>query len=160
MHKDRVGLWAKAKPRAPKKRESSWAYFARVYGSITWILDGQADKDLPMFYCGNVTGGGWSCLEIDSNSDYPIDDLVELTGNADFEDLFVFHGGWHHDRSFAFDPREVSATGEQAIIPFDDNITRLPRRMKPERIVPFGHWLYKRVVSLTKVAERNLRELS
>ncbi|RKH08958.1 hypothetical protein D7V97_17980 [Corallococcus sp. CA053C] len=160
MHKARVGRWAKAKPRAPKKGESSWAYFARVYGSITWILDGQADKDLPMFYCGNVTGGGWSCLEIDSNSDYPIDDLVELTGNADFEDLFVFHGGWHHDRSFAFDPREVSATGEQAIIPFDDNITRLPRRVKPERIVPFGHWLYKRVVSLTKVAERNLRELS
>ncbi|WP_244237906.1 hypothetical protein [Corallococcus terminator] len=160
MHKARVGRWAKAKPRAPKKGESSWAYFRRVYGSITWILDGQADPGLSMFYCGNVTGGGWSCLEIDSDSDYPLDDLVELTGNEELADLVVFHGGWHHDLSFAFDPREVSPTGEQAIIPFGDNLTRLPRRVKPERIVPFGDWLYRRVVALTKVAERNLRELN
>ncbi|WP_227028000.1 hypothetical protein [Corallococcus soli] len=160
LHKNRVGRWAKAKPRAPKKGESSWAYFARVYGSITWILHGRADEGLSMFYCGNVTGGGWSCLEIDSDSDYPIEDLVENTGNEELEDLFVFHGGAHHGRAFAFDPREVSSAGEQAIIPFDDNLTRLPRRVKPERIVPFGDWLYKRVVALTKVAERNLRELS
>ncbi len=159
MHKARVGRWAKAKPRKPKKHESSWDYFANTYGSITWILEGAADEGLAMFYCGNVTGGGWSCLEIDSDSDYSLDDQVEVTGNEELENLFVFHGGWHHDRSWAFDQRVASPTGEYAIIPFDDTLEKLPREAKPERIVPFGLWLYKRVAALTKVAEKNLREL-
>ncbi|WPB72900.1 hypothetical protein KYC5002_28035 [Archangium violaceum] len=159
MHKARVGRWAKAKPRRPKKNESSWDYFANEYGSITWILDGAADEGLEMFYCGNVTGGGWSCLEIDSNSDYSLDEQVEATGNEELENLFVFHGGWHQDRSWAFDQRVSSPTGEHAVIPFSDNLQKLPKRVKPERIVPFGLWLYKRVAALTKVAEKNLREL-
>ncbi|MCY1017093.1 hypothetical protein [Pyxidicoccus sp. MSG2] len=159
MHKARVGRWAKAKPRKPKKNESSWDYFANVYGSITWILDGAADAGLEMFYCGNVTGGGWSCLEIDSDSDYSMDDQVEATGNEELENLFVFHGGWHQDRSWAFDQRVSSPGGEYAVIPFGDNLQDLPRPVKPERIVPFGLWLYKRVVALTRIAETNLREL-
>lgn len=160
MHKARVGRWVKAKPRKPKKHESSWNYFASTYGSITWILDGAADEGLAMFYCGNVTGGGWSCLEVDSDSDYSLDDQVEATGNEELADLFVFHGGWHQDRSWAFDPRVSSPTGEYAVIPFSDSLEKLPRPAKPERIVPFGLWLYKRVAALTKVAEKNLRELS
>ncbi|QSQ28384.1 hypothetical protein JY651_35060 [Pyxidicoccus parkwayensis] len=159
MHKARVGRWAKAKPRKPKKRESSWDYFADVYGSITWILDGTADLGLEMFYCGDVTGGGWSCLEVDSDSGYSTDGLVEATGNEELEDLFVFHGGQHQDRSWALDRRVSSPTGEFAVIPFSDTLEKLPRLAKPERIVPFGHWLYKRVVALTRIAEKNLREL-
>ncbi|MFY0584142.1 hypothetical protein ACN28S_66345 [Cystobacter fuscus] len=65
MHKARVGRWAKAKPRKPKKNESSWDYFANEYGSITWILDGAADEGLQMFYCGNVTeaaGAAWKSI--------------------------------------------------------------------------------------------------
>jgi|GEM_PF-3565881 len=160
MHKQRVGRWKTAKPRAPKKNESSWDYFVRVYGSITWILDGQADEGLAMFYCGNVTGGGWSCLEIVGEGDYEIDDLVEATGNEELEQLLVFHGGWHDGTSWAFDQRVSSPSGEYAIIPFDESMDALPKQMKPERIVPFGDWLYKRVVSLTRIAERNLREVN
>lgn len=150
----------KAKPSAPKKRESSWNYFARVYGSITWVLAGEADEGLSMFYCGNVTGGGWSCLEIDSAGTYEIDELVEATGIEELENLFVFHGGWHDGRSFAFDWRESSPSGEYAIIPFDENIQELPKPTKPARIEPFGQWLYKRVSALTRIAERNLREVN
>ncbi|MBN8467685.1 hypothetical protein JYJ95_14285 [Corallococcus exiguus] len=145
MHKARIGRWRTAKPGKPKKRESSWDYFLRVYGSITWIVGGGADQDLPMFLCGNVTGGGWSCLEV-------ADDLYER------DDLVVFHGGWHTSRSFAFDPRVGSPTGELAIIPFDEGMEKLPRPMKRERVQPFGLWLHKRVVQLVRIAERNLHE--
>ncbi|RKG69877.1 hypothetical protein D7V80_07270 [Corallococcus sp. CA054B] len=157
MHKARIGRWRTAKPGKPKKRESSWDYFLRVYGSITWIVGSGADQDLPMFLCGNVTGGGWSCLEVAEDL-YAMEDLVEATGNPDLEDLLVFHGGWHTSRSFAFDPCVESATGELAIIPFDEGLEKLPRPMKRERVQPFGLWLHKRVTQLVRIAERNLRE--
>ncbi|WP_224370953.1 hypothetical protein [Hyalangium versicolor] len=160
QHEQRIGRWKRAKPGAPKKKESSWAYFGRVYGSITWILSGQADDGLSMFYCGNVTGGGWSCLEIDESGTYEMSDLVEATGNEELENLFVFHGGWHTGLSFAFDWRESSPSGEFAIIPFDESIQEMPKPTKRERIEPFGQWLYKRVTSLARIAERNLRELN
>ncbi|WP_239469936.1 hypothetical protein [Archangium violaceum] len=157
MHKERIGRWQTAKPGKPKKRESSWDYFLRVYGSITWIVGSGADDDLPMFLCGNVTGGGWSCLEV-SNDLYEMDDLVEATGNTDLEELLVFHGGWHTRKSFAFDCRVASPSGELAIIPFDESIEKLPRPMKPERVQPFGTWLHKRVSELIRTAEANLHE--
>ncbi|WP_244227776.1 hypothetical protein [Corallococcus aberystwythensis] len=157
MHKARIGRWRTAKPGRPKKRESSWDYFLRVYGSITWIVGSGADQDLPMFLCGNVTGGGWSCLEI-ADDLYAMDDLVEATGNTDLEDLLVFHGGWHTSRSFAFDSRVVSAAGELSIIPFDEGMEKLPRPMKRERVQPFGLWLHKRVTQFVRTAEGNLRE--
>lgn len=158
MHKARIGRWKVAKPGKPKKRESSWDYFLRVYGSITWIVGNSVDQDLPMFMCGNVTGGGWSCLEIGDDI-YEMDGLVDATGNTDLEDLIVFHGGWHTGRSFAFDSRVVSATGERAIIPFDESMQKLPRPMKRERVQPFGLWLHKRVTQLVRTVEGNLREV-
>ncbi|QSQ18398.1 hypothetical protein JY572_24580 [Myxococcus landrumensis] len=80
MHKRRLGRWRKAKPVTPKKGESSWQYFLRVYGSITWILGEDVDKGLPGFPCGNVSGGGWSCLEVGDDI-YDIRGLVQATGN-------------------------------------------------------------------------------
>lgn len=158
-HAARVGRWRAAAPRTPEANESSWDYFVRVYGTLTWILDGEANAGLDMFYCGNVTGGGWSCLEIPEPGDYDITDQAEATGNEALKQLHVFHGGWHTGCSWAFDQRVKSPTGEFAIIAFDDTLEALPRRAKPERIIPFGDWLYKRVVLLTRIAERNLREL-
>ncbi|WP_158501800.1 hypothetical protein [Vitiosangium sp. GDMCC 1.1324] len=52
----------------------------------------------------------------------------------------------------------VSATGELAIIPFDESMDKLPRPMKRERVQPFGTWLHKRVSQLVRTAEANLRE--
>ena len=138
MHAGRVGRWRAAEPRAPKANESSWDYFVRVYGTLTWILDGQADAGLAMFSCGNVTGGGWSCLELPEAGDYDIAAQAEATGNAALNQLHVFHGGWHTGRSWAFDQRVKSPTGEFAIIAFDDTLESLPRQTKPERIVSFG----------------------
>ncbi|WP_244224392.1 hypothetical protein [Corallococcus sicarius] len=156
-YKDRIGSWNGAKALKPRKGESSWDYFLRVYGSITWMVDNTIDKGLPTFLCGNVTGGGWSCLEI-SDDIYDIDGLVEATGNEDLENLFVFHGGWHVDRSFAFDHRTKSPTGEHAVVPFDESMQALPRKTPPARIQPFGTWLHKHVSRLTGIAEENLRE--
>ncbi|WP_158616128.1 MULTISPECIES: hypothetical protein [Corallococcus] len=85
--------------------------------------------------------------------------LVEATGNADLEALFVFHGGWHTFKSFAFDSRVVSTTGERAIIPFDESMQKPPRPMKRERVQPFGLWLHKRASQLVRTAEGKLREL-
>ncbi|MFY1832024.1 hypothetical protein ACN47A_39355 [Myxococcus fulvus] len=158
LHKLRLGQWLKAKPLKPKKKESSWDYFLRVYGSATWIIDTNASEDLPGFYCGNVTGGGWSCLEISADV-YDIGGLVDATGNDELEDLEPFHGGWDINRSFAFDNRSSNAAGERAIVPFDENTTDMPRKTPVSRIQPFGLWMHKRVSHLTRVAERNLRDL-
>jgi hypothetical protein len=46
-----------------------------------------------------------------------MDDQVAATGNEELADLFVFHGGWHQDRSWAFDHRVSSPGGEYAVIP-------------------------------------------
>ncbi|WP_228557690.1 hypothetical protein [Myxococcus sp. AB056] len=158
VYKHRIGRWNGVKALKPRKTESSWDYFLRVYGSITWIVDNAVDNGLPTFPCGNVSGGGWSCLEI-ADDVYDLDGLVAATGNAELERLSVFHGGWHTGRSFAFDLRTKSPTREHAVVGFDESIQKLPRMTKPERIQPFGFWLHKRVTQLTRIVEGNLREV-
>jgi len=160
MHQQRVGRWIDLPSQEPREAESSWDYFARVYDSITWIVRGQADDGMAMFYCGNVSGGGWSCLEIDSDGAYDMYELMDATGNDELELLFVFHGGWHSNRSWAFDQRTVSTTGEHAIVPFDEGMAELPRRTPVGKIVPFGTWLYKRVVTMAKIMARNAHDLN
>jgi hypothetical protein len=158
LHESRLGRWRTAKPNTPKLGESSWSYFLRTYGSITWILDPTADTGLEMFYCGNVPEGGWSCLEIAENI-YDIDALSDAVGNPALEVIDVFHGGWHTDRSFAFDTRTRGRTGDAAIIPFGENLTELPAAPRANTVKPFGDWLLGRVLTQTKIAEKNLREL-
>ena len=158
MHAARLGRWRGARPITPKLGESSWEYFLRTYGSITWILDGAVDAGLSMFYCGNVTGGGWSCLEIAEDL-YDIHGLADAVGNPALEDLEVFHGGWHHEQSFAFDTRTRGRTGDAAIIPFGENLAELPAPPRANTVKPFGDWLLARVMAQTKIAEKNIREL-
>jgi hypothetical protein len=158
MHEAKLGRWRTAKPNTPKLGESSWSYFLRTYGSITWILHTGADTGLDMFHCGNVTGGGWSCLQI-AEEIYDIDALADAIGNPALEVLDVFHGGWHHDQSFAFDTRTRGRTGDAAIIPFGENLTELPAAPRANTVKPFGDWLLARVLTQTKIAEKNLREL-
>ncbi len=155
LHKERLGRWNGVKASKPKKHESSWAYFVRVYGSLTWVLAGEAGEDLPCFYCGNVSGGGWSPLEI-SEGQYELEDLIEATGDASLSALQVFHGGWHTGYSFAFDTRTASPDGEHAIVPFDEGAPSLPKKAK---VVPFGNWLYARVKAQLAIVEKNLNEL-
>jgi hypothetical protein len=161
LHRGRVDRWQTAKTSQPKKGESSWDYFVRVYGSITWILDTEVDRGTHCFYCGNVAGGGWSPLEISADQ-YDIKGLIKAFGTEappGLEQLTVFHGGWHHDRGFAFDRRSTSATGEFAIIAFDEGNPHLPKVTPAAKIVPFGTWLLKRVAQLTKTAEANIGEI-
>ena len=161
LHRKRIGRWRTAKASAPKKGESSWAYFVRVYGSVTWILDGEVDRGVRCFHCGNVSGGGWSPLEIAAD-EYNIKGLVKALGSdapAGLAQFEVFHGGWHHDLSFAFDHRSASATGEFAIVPFDDGDPHVPKITAAAKIVPFGTWLHKRVQQLTTTVEANMREI-
>lgn len=155
MHKARLGRWNGVKTPKPKKNESSWEYFVRVYGSLTWVLASEASEGLDCFYCGNVSGGGWSPLEI-SEDQYDLDDLVEATGDASLSALQVFHGGWHTGYSFAFDTRTASPAGEHAIVDFDEGSPSLPKKTK---VVPFGDWLYARVKSQLAIVEQNLSEL-
>ncbi len=161
LHRKRIGRWRTAKASAPKKGESTWAYFVRVYGSITWILDGEVDGGVQCFHCGNVSGGGWSPLEI-NEGEYNIKGLVKALGAdapAGLAQFEVFHGGWHHGLSFAFDRRSVSATGESAIVPFDEGDPQIPKITAAAKIVPFGTWLHKRVQQLTATVEANIREI-
>ncbi len=157
MHKRRLGRWLTARPGRPRKGESSWAYFVRTYGSITWILSSEADDGLAMFYCGNVSGGGWSCLEVAPGL-YDTGELADASGEPAVRALEVFHGGWHTDHAFAFDTRAASPGHDRPIVPFGEGDPRVPR--KPGKPVAFGAWLFARVEKLTRVAERNLRELA
>lgn len=157
MHKQRLGRWLAARPGRPRKGESSWAYFVRTYGSITWILSSEADDGLSMFYCGNVSGGGWSCLEVAPGL-YDTGDLADAMGDDAVRALDVFHGGWHTDHAFAFDTRASSAGNDRPIVPFAEGSPTVPRR--PGKPVAFGAWLFARVEKLTRIAEKNLRELA
>lgn len=157
-HAARMGRWKTAKPNTPKLGESSWSYFLRTYGSITWILGTHVDRGLEMFYCGNVSGGGWSCLEI-AEDIYDIDGLADATGNPALEVLDVFHGGWHDGKSFAFDTRTRGRTGDAAIIPFGEEIGELPPAPRANTVKPFGDWLLQRVLTQTKIVEKNIREI-
>lgn len=159
QHAARMTRWKTARPNTPKLGESSWSYFLRTYGSITWILDTQIDRGLDMFYCGNVTGGGWSCLEV-AEDIYDIDGLSDAIGNPGLEVLDVFHGGWHDGKSFAFDTRTRGRTGDAAIIPFGDDLLELPPAPRANTVKPFGDWLLARVLTQTKIVEKNIRELS
>ncbi|MFF1651005.1 hypothetical protein [Streptomyces sp. NPDC058240] len=159
MHAKRVGRWRSAQPGTPRADESSWDYFARIYASITWVLHSEACAGLDMFYCGNVSGGGWSCLEIDSAGTYDTDDHADAVDNPELAELFVFHGGWHYDQSFAFDQRVCSPSGEHPVVPFSDTLECLPPPALPSTVEPFGMWLYHRVSDLAEQAERNLCEL-
>ena len=155
IHKRRIGAWRGVKPGKPVRGESSWSYFQRVYGSITWCLSSEADQDLSMFYCGNVSGGGWSCLEV-ADDLYDTAELAKIMKVPDLAKLHVFHGGWHTGHGFAFDERVATKTNEHLIVPFDEGE---PALAKSANVVPFGMWLWKRVDKLTRIAERNLREL-
>lgn len=156
LHKQRIGRWLKAKPGKPKKTDSSWTYFVRTYGSLTWILDSHASEELRCFYCGNMSGGGWSPLEVSENQ-YDMDDLIEATGDESLEALEVFHGGWHDGCAFAFDSRHSDDGGELAIVPFDETDPKLPKKSK---VVPFRNWLHQRVVSQLRIVEKNIAELA
>ncbi len=161
LHRRRIGRWRTTKAHTPKKNESSWDYFVRVYGSITWIVDGEVDHGIQCFHCGNVSGGGWSPLEIAADL-YDIKGLVHALGKnapVGLDQLLVFHGGWHHDLSFAFDRRSSTKSGELAIILFDDNIYQVPKITPTAKILPFGTWLLKTVKRLSKIVESNIREI-
>jgi hypothetical protein len=110
-----------------------------------------------MFYCGNVSGGGWSCLEIGEQL-YDLDGLIAATKQRELAVLHVFAGGWHDDKSFAFDTRTSSPTGEHPIVAFGEGAPKLAKSgAKP---VAFGVWLHARVSKLAKTVERNLRDLA
>jgi len=91
---------------------------------------------------------------------YDIADLAEAVDNPELAKLVVFHGGWHHEKSFAFDTRTHGPTGDAAIIPFDDNLTELRAAPKASKVTPFGDWLFARVTKLVTLAERNIRDLA
>jgi len=157
QYKHRIGSWNGKKVPKPRNSESSWDYFQRVYGTVTWLVDNVVERGLPTFPCGNVVGGGWSCLEI-ADDVYDMEGLVKATGNKELENLFVFHGGWHIGRSFAFDQRTRTPAGEHAIVPFDESQQDLPEQTPAKSIQPFGLWFHKHVTGLVRIAEENLRE--
>ncbi len=147
MHAERIGRWRR--PAEVEDAGSSFDYFVRRYGSVTWVMT-DAPDELDCFYCGNVSGGGWSPLEIRAN-EYDTEDLAAATGNAELAKLHVFHGGWHHGHSYAFDTRFASPEGEHPIVYFDESDDE-PLPEQPATIEPFGYWLLRRVDELVAIA--------
>lgn len=160
LHDTRIGRWRSTRPDTPREGESSWDYFERVYASITWVLRTEAGSGLGTFLCGNVSGGGESCLEIDSLGTYLVDEHADAMDAPDIAELFVFHGGWHDGLSFALDLRVCSPSGEHPVVRFSDNLRQLPPPVAPDEVEPFGRWLYGRVCDLVERVERNLRAVA
>ena len=137
---ERVGRWNT--PGDAAGAENSFDYFVRKYGTLTWCV--RSGSPLRSFYCGNVSGGGWSPLEIHPDDYDCMEELAEEHEQPDYLKLRVFHGGWHHGQSFAFDTRFTSPEGEHPIVRFDECEPELPDG-PPERVLPFGFWLLRRV---------------
>lgn len=149
MHAERLGRWCKPPEVEFKTSTSSFDYFTKRYGSITWIMS-DSPNELGCFYCGNVSGGGWSPLEIRAD-EFDTSDLADAAGVAELVRLHVFHGGWHHGHSFAFDTHFTSTANEHPIIGFDECEPKLLQD-EPDEIEPFGFWLLRRVDDLLEVA--------
>ena len=88
-----------------------------------------------------------------------MDALAEENDSTEIKDLFVFHGGGNHTDSFAFDQRVSSLTGERAILPFDRDMQRLPKRVKADKIRALGRGCTSASPRRRHV-ERNLREVN
>ena len=144
MHKERIGRWR----RTPQvdNAANSFEYFVQCYGSMTWIMSDTPDK-LSCFYCGNVSGGGWSPLEVVAD-DYDTSCLDYI--DPEMTRLHVFHGGWHNGYSYAFDTKYTSPQGEHPIVDFDEGCPELLEE-EPDNIEPFGYWLLRRADELRAI---------
>ncbi len=158
MHEARFGRW-RLLP-AVARAGSSYAYFLARYGTLTWIVDGALDHGLPTFYCGNVSGGGWSALELGEDLG-EADLLADETPDHGYEDGLVFHGGWGRTGYF-FDRRQANAEGEWAIYPIcldgpqDTDPPADDALPDPATIEPFGIWLEREVFELVETIRPRL----
>lgn len=158
MHEHRIGRWRDLP--GPERVGSSYAYFLARYATLTWIIAPALDHQLPTFLCGNVSGGGWSPLEIGEGlaDASPLAD--ERPGHG-YEDALVFHGGWGRT-GYLFDRRQASPTGEWAIYPIcldgpqDEDPPADDELDDPASIEPFGFWFEREVYALVEVIRPRL----
>jgi hypothetical protein len=158
LHSDKFGRWAEL-PDLPRTGSSLDYFFAR-YGSLTWIVSGAIADGLPMFLCGNLSGGGWCCLELD-DLDYDTSGAADCHPDRGYESGRVFHGGWG-DSGYIMDTRVASASGEHPIYAFcddgpideSDQMPEQPDQAAP--IEPFGFWLERHVHELVSEIEHRL----
>ncbi|MGC4122199.1 MAG: hypothetical protein QM765_47985 [Myxococcales bacterium] len=159
LHDHRFARWARlAQATEPSISESSFAYFERRYGGITWIISPSLDAKVAGSHVDELSGGGYSPLQIEASGTYDIAELAEAKGSPDLNHLHVFHGGSHHGYSFALDRRFTSPTGEHPVIPFDEGAPELPASA-PNEIQPFGFWLLEHVRAIAEKVEPALREV-
>jgi hypothetical protein len=158
LHRARLGRWA-ALPDVPRTG-SSLAYFFARYGSLTWIVSRVISDGLPMFHCGNASGGGWCCLELVDAAHDTSAAAAAYPGRG-YERGRVFHGGWGGP-GYILDTRVTSPTGEHPIYPFSDAAPIAdrdlmpPEPVDPSAIEPFGFWLERHVHGLVSELERRL----
>lgn len=158
MHRESFDRWSAiaAAPRAG----SSFEYFLARYRSLTWIVGSCVASGLPTFYCGNVSGGGWCCLEL-ADLDYDTSGADGLYPDRGYARGRVFHGGWGR-YGYIMDTRVASAAGEHPIYRFSDDgpIDRddlMPETpADPAAIEPFGCWLERHVHELVSEISHRL----
>ncbi len=145
MHAETFGRWTSIRD-APRAG-SSFDYFLARYRSVTWIVASEMSQGLPMFYCGNVSGGGWCCLEV-GDLGVDLEEFDKAHPGLGYATARVFHGGWGCT-GFVFDQRVASPTGEHPSYPFsldgptDDLMPAQP--VDSIEIEAFGHWLEREV---------------
>jgi hypothetical protein len=162
MHSEKFARWAM--PSDAPRTGSSYDYFLKRWGTLTWIVSGELDEGLPMFYSGNVSGGGWCALELGH-------DLGDATMYADerpghgYDQALCFHGGWGRT-GYIFDRRVASPTGEWAIYPLcldgpqDDDPPADDALPDPASIEPFGFWLERNVLSMIATLRPRLETIA
>lgn len=142
-YSEQLGRWLE--PGSGDGATSSFDYFVKRYGTLTWVVRSGSPDDLPTFYVGNVCGGGLSPLQINSHDYGYLEEHADAMEEPRYLELNVFHGGWHDGMSYAFDTRFTSPDGEHPIIHFDECEPTDFDDTAPESIQPFGFWLLERV---------------
>ncbi len=162
MHTASFNRWQRLPE--PPREGSSFAYFIARYGSLTWIVSPALDHQLPTFYCGNVSGGGWSALQLGEELG-DAEPLADETPGHGYEHALVFHGGWGRTGYF-FDRRQASPTGEWSIHPIcldgpqEEDPPADGELADPSTIEPFGVWLERHVHELVETIRPRLAAIS
>jgi len=142
LNDPRVGEWHRDDRETPASDDSSWHYFRKKYGSLTWVnANTWMEPDVDT---GKHMDNDASCLlSIEKEQSYNgLEEMADAEEEPKILKLHVFDGCWR----YAFDTTSViDKHGEHPIVDFDESEPQFFEGEPGDEFQAFGYWLLERV---------------